>query len=111
MVTDVITTNWDDFFETECGFDAFVSDSDLPFWDASRRRVLKIHGSVRNLGSIVATEEDYQASFRRLNSGPLGAMLKTILSQKTIVYVGYSLSDENYIRIRHKYRSNVKTPR
>jgi NAD-dependent SIR2 family protein deacetylase len=99
MIKDVITTNWDDFFERECRFDAFVYDSDLAFWDAAKRRVMKIHGSITNFGSIVATTNDYNQSFERLNDGPLGAQLKSLIARKTIIYVGYSLSDENYLRL------------
>ena len=29
MISDIVTTNWDDFFERECHFDPFVYDSDL----------------------------------------------------------------------------------
>jgi NAD-dependent SIR2 family protein deacetylase len=89
MIQDLITTNWDDFFERECSFDAFVYDSDLAFWDAARRRVMKIHGSITNFGSIVATSDDYRRSFKRLNDGPLGAQLKSLIARKTIIYVGY----------------------
>jgi hypothetical protein len=99
MIKDVITTNWDDFFERECKFDPFVYDSDLAFWDASKRRVMKIHGSITNFGSIVATTNDYTQSFKRLNDGPLGAQLKSLIARKTVIYVGYSLSDENYLRL------------
>jgi NAD-dependent SIR2 family protein deacetylase len=99
MVRDIITTNWDDFFERECSLDPFVYDSDLAFWDASRRRVMKIHGSITNFGSIVATSGDYRRSYKRLNDGPLGAHLKSLIARKTVVYVGYSLSDENYLRL------------
>jgi hypothetical protein len=99
MITDIITTNWDDFFERECDFDAFIYDGDLAFWDASRRRVMKIHGSITNLGSVVATSEDYKQSFKRLNDGALGAHLKSLIARKTVLYVGYSLSDENYLRL------------
>jgi NAD-dependent SIR2 family protein deacetylase len=98
-ITDVITTNWDDFFERECEFDPFIYDSDLAFWDSSPRRLMKIHGSITNFGSIIATEKDYEESFARLNSGPLGSHLKSLISRKTVIYVGYSLSDENYIKI------------
>jgi NAD-dependent SIR2 family protein deacetylase len=99
MITDVITTNWDDLFQQECGFSPFVYDSDLAFWDAAKRRVMKIHGSISNFGSIVATTEDYKKSFKRLNDGPLGAQLKSLIARKTVIYVGYSLSDENYLRL------------
>ena len=99
MIKTIITTNWDDFFERECDFDAFVNGSDMALWEASERRLMKIHGSIRNLGSIVATEDDYRKAFQRLNDGPMGAQLKTLLTQKTFVYTGYSLSDDTYIRI------------
>jgi hypothetical protein len=99
MITDVITTNWDDLFQQECGFCPFIYDSDLAFWDAAKRRVMKIHGSISNFGSIVATSEDYKQSFKRLNDGPLGAQLKSLIARKTVIYVGYSLSDENYLRL------------
>lgn len=95
----VITTNWDTLFEDEGGFEPFVYDADLAFWSSARKKVLKIHGSITNAGSIVATEEDYVKSYRRLSSGPLGAQLKSIISTKTIVYAGYSLRDENYLKI------------
>jgi NAD-dependent SIR2 family protein deacetylase len=98
-ITDIVTTNWDDFFEQECELDPFIYDSDLAFWDSSPRRLMKIHGSITNFGSIVATEEEYEESFTRLNSGPLGSHLKSLISRKTVVYVGYSLSDENYLKI------------
>jgi hypothetical protein len=99
MIDTVVTTNWDDFFERECDFDAFVNDSDMALWGASKRRLMKIHGSIRNLGSIVATESDYAKSYRRLNNGPMGAQLKTVMNQKTILYTGYSLSDDNYLKL------------
>lgn len=99
MITDVVTTNWDDFFERECNFTPFVYDSDLAFWDASSRRIMKIHGSITNFGSIVATSEDYRQSYERLNDGPLGAHLKSLIARKTVSYVGYSLSDDNYLRL------------
>jgi len=99
MITEIITTNWDDFFERECDVDAFVADTDMPFWGASSRKLMKIHGPIRNFGSIVATEADYLASYSRLNDGPMGAMLKTIPTQKTVIYTGYSLSDDNFVRL------------
>ena len=99
MITDVITTNWDELFEQECKFSPFIYDSDLAFWDAAKRRVMKIHGSISNFGSIIATTDDYKQSYKRLNDGPLGAQLKSLIARKTVIYVGYSLSDENYLRL------------
>jgi hypothetical protein len=99
MIEDVITTNWDDFFEAEAGFEPFVYDQDLAFLDSSKRRVIKIHGSISNAGSIVATSDDYRNALRRLERGSLGAYLKTLLTTKTIIYIGYSLRDKNYLSL------------
>ncbi|MEI9416264.1 SIR2 family protein [Mesorhizobium sp. Cs1321R2N1] len=99
MITDVITTNWDDFFEAESGLEPFVYDQDLAFIDSSKRRVIKIHGSITNYGSIVATSEDYAQSLKRLRNGAIGAYLRNIITQKTIIYTGYSLKDPNYLKL------------
>src|ERR1700683_46208 len=99
MITDVVTTNWDNFFERECEFDPFVYDGDMAFWDAAKRRVMNTQCSITNFGSIVATAEDYRQSSKRLNDGPLGAQLKSLIARKTVVYTGYSLSDDNYLRL------------
>ena len=109
MIKDIVTTNWDDFFETECMSDAIVYDGDVPFLDASPRRIIKIHGSIANFGSIVATEQDYKKSYKRLNDGPLGSHLKSLIARKTVIYVGYSLSDENYLRMLRNI-SRMTTP-
>jgi len=53
MIRDIITTNWDDFFERECLIDAFVHDSDLAFWDASPRRLMKIHDRSQTLDPLL----------------------------------------------------------
>lgn len=99
MIREIVTTNWDDFFEKECGFDSFVGESDMAFWAAAKRRLMKIHGSIRNLGSLVATVTDYDTSTRRLNDGPMGAQLKVLLTQKTFIYTGYSLSDSTFLNL------------
>lgn len=93
QVTEVVTTNWDDFFERECGATPFVTDADLAFWSQPGRKVLKVHGSIHNLGEIVVTRQDYAACHSRLSAGLLGSHLKMLLGTRTVVFVGYSLSD------------------
>jgi SIR2-like domain len=69
--------------------------------------VFKIHGSINNLGSIVATKEDYDACYDRLQSGILGSSLKMMLATKTILYVGYSFKDEDFIRIHSLLKTEM----
>lgn len=95
-IRNIITTNWDTYFERFCKATPFVTDPDLAFWEAADRRVLKIHGSITNLGSVVATTSDYEECQQRLTSGLIGGLLKTILATQTVIFVGYSLSDADF---------------
>ena len=93
----IITTNWDDFFERECNAIPFVSGEDMAFWDAAERRVLKIHASYQSYGSIIATSGDYKRARKGLTKGVLGAQLKVHLATKSVVFVGYSLRDHDFL--------------
>lgn len=103
-IENLVTTNWGDFLETVANATPFVYDTDVPFWDTSRKRVLKIHGSINNLGSIIATEEDYERCYRELNKNTIGSKLKLFLAQNIIVFIGYSFQDDDFQRI-YKYIS------
>jgi len=99
FIKEIFTTNWDDFFEINCGAIPFVTSDDLAFWDIPKRRVFKIHGSINNVGSIVATKEDYEKCYKRLKSQFIGNYLKVSLSTKLVVFVGYSFQDEDFKRL------------
>lgn len=95
----IITTNWDTYFEDYCGAIPITIPDDFAFWDEYSRFVLKIHGSINNLSSIIATEEDYKKCLDQLRNGIIGATLKTILATKTVVFVGFSFGDEDFNQI------------
>lgn len=95
----IVTTNWDDYFERECGATPFVTAEDFAFWDVPGRRVFKLHGSVNNYGSIVATRSDYDKCFETLRSGLIGSNLRMMLATKTVVYAGYSFRDDDFVRL------------
>lgn len=107
FIQSIVTTNWDDYFERECGAVPFVTAEDFTFWSIPGRKVFKIHGSISNLGSIVATTEDYQKCYERLDKGVLGSSLKMMLATKTILYVGYSFRDEDFISIHSMLRKEM----
>ncbi|MBN3033236.1 MAG: SIR2 family protein [Candidatus Saganbacteria bacterium] len=98
----IITTNWDDLFEKECGAIPIVGPEDFTFWDLPDRKVFKIHGSINNVGSLIATKDDYNRCYRRLRGNIMGSHLRMALATKTIVFVGYSFGDEDFSRI-YKY--------
>jgi len=107
-VKNIITTNWDTYFERYCKATPFVIDSDLAFWEAADRRVLKIHGSIDNLSSIVATSKDYESCEKRLNVGLIGSLLKTILATQTVIFIGYSLSDTDFSAIYNYVKEQME---
>jgi NAD-dependent SIR2 family protein deacetylase len=98
-IQDIVTTNWDDLFERECDATPIVTSEDFDaFSDVSGRRVFKIHGSINNVGSIVATEEDYRKCYEDLRTGSIGDNLKVLLASKVVVFIGCSLQDEDFNR-------------
>jgi hypothetical protein len=107
-VDTIVTTNWDDYFEQHCSATPFIEDRDIALWPVAQRKVLKIHGSISNYGSIVATRTDYRACESRLQSGLLGAHLKSLLSTKTTLFVGYSLNDEDFLQVYRAVRDGLK---
>lgn len=105
---EIITTNWDDYFEKECGANPIVSPEDFTFWDYPDRKVFKIHGSINNYGSIVATEEDYKKCYKNLSSGIIGSSLKMVLATKVVLFIGYSFADEDFNKIYNLLRKEMK---
>jgi hypothetical protein len=107
-IKEIVTTNWDDFLETECHATPFTYEQDMAFWDNAARKVLKLHGSVNNLGSIVATTEDYRKCYQALNKGLIGSQLKLLITNRRLVFVGYSFADEDFNRIYSFVRKQLK---
>lgn len=105
QIKTIITTNWDTYFEDYCGAVPITIPEDISLFDDTSRHVLKIHGSINNLSSIVATKSDYESCYERLQNGVIGAQLKSILATKTVVFIGFSFGDEDFAQIL-KYLKN-----
>lgn len=108
LIDTIVTTNWDDYFEAECGAIPFVTADDFAFWSVPGRKVFKLHGSVNSYGSLVATRADYEASHKRLEGGLIGATFKVMLATKTIIYFGFSFNDDDLLRIHRFLSSEMK---
>lgn len=103
----IITTNWDDYFEREAGAIPLVSGEDFAYWDLPYRQVLKIHGSSQNPGSMVATRTEYDQSLKDLRSGALGTTARHLIATRSIVFVGYSLRDDDIRDVIIALRSDL----
>lgn len=104
---DVITTNWDTYFEAECLATPFISGEDFVFHGMPGRRVYKIHGSMTALWTIVLTESDYASRLEELRNNVLGGALRQLLATKTVVFIGYSLRDWNFRRLYDALRQDM----
>lgn len=106
-VNEAITLNYDELFEIATA-DTGRTCSVIPAQDArqSDRWLLKMHGSVENPESIVLTREDY-LSFDR-NSRALSALVQANLMTRTLLFVGFGLTDEHFLRVMHEVRAASK---
>jgi len=95
----VITTNYDDFLERQFdGYIRYVGQNELIFSSIQGiAEIYKIHGSIDNPNSLVINEADYVAFSSK--SKYLAAKLMTIFMEYPIIFLGYSLSDNNVMSI------------
>jgi hypothetical protein len=108
VMDSIVTTNWDTYFEDETGALPITIPEDYAYWDLPDRKVFKIHGSVANLSTIVATKADYAKCFRRLRSGVIGSSLKHLLATKLALFVGFSFGDSDFAQIYGLLRRELK---
>lgn len=94
-VDGIITTNWDPFLEQLYpDYKVIVGQNDLLFSNPQEvGEIYKIHGCASKPGSLILTDDDY-AKFNERNPY-LAAKLITIFVEHPIVFLGYSISDEN----------------
>ncbi|GMU53952.1 MAG: SIR2 family protein [Candidatus Xenobia bacterium] len=97
-VRESVTTNYDPLFEVAsraCGHKLAV----LPYAPTSgcTRWLLKLHGCVEHPEDIVLTREDYLRYSN--NRAALAGIVQTLLLTKHMLFVGFSLNDDNFLRI------------
>ena len=97
-VRELITTNYDDGFERAAEATRRPV-AVLPYAPASgsQRWLLKMHGSVTNPEDIVLTREDYVRYGER--SAALAGIVQAMLITRHMLFVGFSMTDDNFHRI------------
>jgi len=98
----IITTNWDDQLEqafqrkdmrpTVIRYDEQVSFLGQP------HVIVKLHGDLSGkISEVVLTRDDYTNTYKRVTQpGGLFALVGTWLASRTILFVGYSLEDQDF---------------
>ncbi|MFM2055703.1 MAG: hypothetical protein RLY71_88 [Pseudomonadota bacterium] len=90
-VGSIITTNYDKFIETVFQFDPLIGNNILlsnPYGS-----VYKIHGCVKDPAKIIITEKDYEEFDKRYEL--IRAQLLSIFIHNPIIFLGYSVTDNN----------------
>jgi SIR2-like domain len=109
VIDGVVTTNWDLLLDALFPeFKVFVGQDDVLFSAPQGvGEIYKIHGSCSAPNSLVVTSADYER-FKERNPY-LAAKLLAIFVEHPVVFLGYSLSDENIIEILTSISSCLTT--
>ena len=94
-ISGVITTNYDSLAETLFpGCDVFVGEEELLFREVSySAEIYKIHGCASSPDTMVLNSADY-ARFRE-KQAYLAAKILTIFAEYPVIFLGYSINDDN----------------
>ncbi len=106
-VSEVVTTNYDCLFEAAsaaAGREVAV----LPYQSvrAHSRWLLKMHGSVTHPEDIVLTREDYLRYADR--RAALAGIVQALLITRHMLFVGFSLTDDNFHQIVDAVRKAIR---
>jgi hypothetical protein len=95
----VITTNWDGMLESIFpDYEVFIGQEPLLFSAAHYvAEIHKIHGCATQASSLVLTKDDY-GDFNGKNPY-LAAKLLAVFVEHPVIFLGYSISDENITAI------------
>lgn len=101
VVDGIITTNWDiileNLFKDQISV-SYVGQEELLFSETKEiAEIYKIHGCCTKPSSLILTHQDYE-DFKEKNAY-LAAKLLTVFIEHPIVFIGYSMSDENIVDI------------
>jgi hypothetical protein len=104
----VITTNYDNLLEPLFPqYEIVVGQSVFRQSALVVGEIFKIHGSIKDPGSLVLTAEDYRA-FNQTKRY-LSAKLLTYFAEHPLLFIGYSATDENIKNVLHDM-SRMFTP-
>ena len=103
-VREAVTTNYDTLYENAAIVPHAKTLKVLPRQrrSADEPWLLKLHGDIELHNSIVLTREQYLRFDS--DSTPLASVVQSLMVTKHMLFVGYSLSDQNFIRLARQVR-------
>ena len=99
---EVVTTNYDSLMEKAFGQARRQAVLPKEAVGPAGRWILKLHGTLEEVDSVVLTREEYLGLPER--SQALFGIVQAMLITKHMLFVGYSLSDDSFHRIIHQVR-------
>lgn len=107
-ISEAVTTNYDTCLERAMS-SAGRAMKALPREPVggSRRWLLKLHGCVEDRDRIVLSRDDY-LRFEEQGTA-LAGIVQALLLTRHMLFVGYSLKDDNFARLVHQVRTAVGT--
>lgn len=103
----IITTNYDPMIENllNNNIHTNIGSESLFYPSEDMNELFKIHGSISNPNSIVITEEDYKNNEK--TSTLINAKILSNLIDSPIIFLGYSLTDENVRSLLRDFSDNL----
>jgi len=101
-VTALLTTAYDDLIQQAARqmgkhANSIVGDVAINYWDESQLNLVRLHGALDQPTSLVITSRDFNALYK--NMPPCVRQLFSMLSTRTFLFVGYSPSDPDFVRL------------
>ena len=109
----IFTTNYDTLLENAYPQGERVvitSNEGCSYADEKKVNIFKLHGDITTLNApdgIIITESDYKNYFKTGRYELIWETLKIIFSRKHMLFIGYSLEDDNIIDIIKDVRSCI----
>lgn len=98
----IFTTNYDTLLEDSYSpQDVCVvrNDVDCTYLDDKKTSIFKIHGDFTCPDSVIITKSDYNKFHKNIPYQTMWDIVKSEFVQKHILFIGYSLQDDNIIKI------------
>lgn len=108
---DIFTTNYDTLLESsyeEEERQVIRKDADCAYIDDKKHvHIYKIHGDFVNQDFVIITSKDYEDYFKQNQTPLLWEEVKHQFTNKHILFIGYSLSDDNIIDIIKRISNDI----
>ena len=104
-IKQIFTTNYDTLIEdaypkSKCN--VVTANEGCAYTDAHSTTIYKVHGDIatlNNSASIIITDSDYKNYFKNKHFNLIWEELKQAFIKKHVVFIGYSLEDDNILDI------------